>query len=149
MDKLNLQMYTGYSLTIYKDGNVTTATAAKDSGLAKDEETVLTLVFSDGYELDEVEIISGGATFTPSTKKVKMGDADAVINVKSKKDNLYKVVESTYCCVNGTVTRLGRNMKLVCTANGAVADVSCAGTELSLNADIIAALVASGAIVKM
>ena len=149
MKKLNLQMFTGYSLTAYKDAGVTSVTLSADSGLAKDDEVTCTIVLETGKELANIECISGGATVTLSTKKVKMGAADAVIYVTSKDAKRYKVVESTIVNVNGSRTELTRNMMIVHSANGAVADVSCSGTVLSLSDDMIASLVASGAIIKM
>ena len=69
--------------------------------------------------------------------------------VKSKANNLYKVVENTFVSVNGTVTNLVRNMTIVTGKNGAVVDVESDGTALTLSADIIANLLESGVIIKM
>ena len=147
--ELNLQYFTGYSLTIYKDAGITSATAAKDSGLAKDEETVVTITPASGYELLEVEIVSGGGSFNYTTNKYKSGEADGVINVKSKKNNLYKITENVTVNVNGTKTTLYKNMQLEYAANGAIAGVSCAGTEVTLSADVVADLVAQGILIKI
>lgn len=151
--KLNLQLFAGtLTVTMYKDSGITTATASPDSSLAKNDAVALTITPASGYELDEIEVIAGGVTpeFKNNAWGFKMGEADVVLNVKSKGEAMYKVVENTFTCVNGTVTNLVKNMQLVVGPNGAIVDVSCTGTDLSsLSADIIAALVASGAIIKI
>ena len=78
-----------------------------------------------------------------------MGEADVILKAFAKKNNLYKIVENTFCSVNGTVTQLERNMTLQTGKNGAVVGVSCTGTAITLNADIVAALIESGAIIKI
>lgn len=150
----NLQRFddepTTYTLTAYKDAGVTSVTASKDSGIADKEEVTLTIVMASGYELADIEVVSGGCTVNMSTKKVKINAANGVVYVKSKSSTLYKVVETTKYSVNGVSNVLTRNMKLKVTANGSVYDVECEGTSLaSVNADIIAQLVKDGALVKM
>lgn len=62
---------------------------------------------------------------------------------------LYKIVENTYVSVNGVKTPLQRNMTLEKGPNGAIIGVTCEGEAIDLGAEIIAALVASGAIVEI
>ena len=149
--KLNLQHFDDptYTLTLYKDSGVTSVTGSKTSGLAQNEECTLTITLETGYELDNVEVIAGGATYNATTKNVKMGQANAAVMVHSKKNNVYKVTESVTVNVNGSKTNLNRNMKLVEGASGAIVDVDCAGTEVTVSADVIASLVAQGILIKM
>ena len=150
--KLNLQQFAGsLTLTVYNDGNFSATTASPSSSLAKDDKSTLTITANSGYELDTIEVVSGGCTILneSDTWKVKMGESNAVIMVKGKKNNLYKVVENCYTCVNGTVAQLTRNMTIEHGATGAVIGVSCDGTALSISADIIAALVAAGVLIKI
>ena len=148
--KLNLQYFAGgHSVTLYKDAGVTTFTASADSDVQKNAEVTLTVVFASGYELDEYEVIAGGVTVDPSTKKFTMGEANVVIYLKSKKNNLYKVVESCDVTINGSKTSLTRNMKLETGANGAIIGVTVTGTEITLDAATVKQLVHDGIIVKM
>lgn len=141
----------GHSVTVVADGGFSAASASSDTDVAKDAEVTLTLTCSSGKEIASVEVLSGGVTLEvdDGTYGFTMGTADVVIVAKSKKNNLYKVVENCYTAVNGTVTRLTRNMTLEKGKNGAIVGVSCNGTELSISADIIASLIESGAIVKI
>ena len=152
MKKLNLQMFTASgTVTVYKDAHMTTASASPNSEVAKDDEVTLTLTPASGYEVDEVEVIAGGVEINMTTKKFTFGTDNVVLYVKSKKSTMYKVLEPCYVCINGgSVTRLNKNTKLVHAANGAIVDVQTSGTDLaSLNADALAALIASGAVVKI
>ena len=110
--KMNLQLFSGtYTLTVYNDGNFSATTASPNSALAKDDKSTLTITASTGYELDEIEVVSGGATIIEESgaKKVKMGEASAVIFVKGKKANNYIVTEETSVCVNDSKTVLHAN----------------------------------------
>ena len=151
--KLNLQMFAGgHSVTVYKDAHMTTASASPYSDVAKDATVALTITPASGYELAAIEVVAGGVTITETSGSYSftMGEADVVLNVTSKKSTMYKVVENTITSVNGTVTKLTRNMMLKEGPNGAIIGVDCTPTDLgSLSADIIAALVASGAIIKV
>jgi len=149
--KMDLQLFAGsLTLTTYKDAGYTTCSASASSSLAEDDKVTYTIVMASGYEYADCEIIAGGATYDPETKKLTMGDANAVVYFKSKPNATYKVTENCYCNVNGTVTNLKRNMVLVKGANGEITDVTCTGTDLSsLNANIISQLVAAGVLVKI
>ena len=153
MKKLNLQMYAGsLTVTVYKDAGITTASASPASSLAKDDEVALTITPASGYELDAIDVVSGGVTLTYDEDDgwgFVMGEADVVLNVKSKGDNIYKIVEDTPVWVNGTSTKLSRNMMLERANNGAVVGVTCEGTAVTLGAEIVAELVKAGVLIKM
>ena len=149
--KMDLQYFSGsLTVTVYKDSHMTTASASPASSLAKDDSVELTLTPADGYEVADVEVVSGGVTIYDDGTDITftMGESSVVLNVKSQKNNEYKVVENCFVCVNGTVTNLKRNMKVVEGANGAVVGVECTPSTLTLSADIIGNLLASGVIVK-
>lgn len=148
--KLNLQQFAGsLTVTVYKDEHMTTASASPASSLAEGDEVTMTLTPASGYEVDEVECLSGGVTVNLETKKFTMGESSVVLVAKSKANNLYKIVENTYVSVNGTVTRLARNMEIKYGVNGAVIGVNSGKAAVTLSADIIKALVDAGAIVKI
>lgn len=149
--KLNLQKFAGtLTVTVYKDDHITSATATPSTGLAKDDEVALAITPASGYEVGDIAVIAGGVTVDPESLKFDMGEADVVISVTSKGGAMYKVNENTFCCVNGVITRLVRNMRLVESANGAIVDVTTSGTDLSsLSPDVVKSLVASGVLVKI
>ena len=148
--KLDLQYFAGgHSVTLYKDAGVTTFTASADSDVQKNAEVTLTVVFASGYELDEYEVIAGGVTVNPSTKKFTMGEADVVIYLKTKKNNLYVVTEDTVVNINGTETSLAKNVKVTVAANGAPSGATVNPTEVSIDAATIAQLVKAGILVKV
>lgn len=141
----------GHSVTVVADGGFSAASASSSSDVQQNADVTLTLTPAENKEIASVEVLSGGVTLTVTsgTYGFKMGTADVVIVAKSKANNIYKVVENTYVCVNGTVTNLQRNMQLVKGPNGAIVDVDCAGSAVSVSADVIAALVKSGALIKL
>lgn len=148
--EINLQYFAGsLTVTVYKDAGMTTASASPSSSLAKDDKVTLTLTPASGYEVADVEVISGGVTILEGeTINFLMGETDVVLNVKSQADNKYKVVENCFTCLNGTVVKLQRNMNLVYGATGAIIDVNGTPTAITLSADLISNLLASGVIVK-
>ena len=110
--KMKLNLFAGsYTLTVYNDGNFSATSASPSSSLAKDDVSTLTITANSNYELDDIEVISGGCTIQDDsgTKKVKMGDASAVIFIKGKKSNNYMVTEETMIDINGTRTVLHAN----------------------------------------
>lgn len=151
--EMDLQRFAGsLTVTVYKDAHMTTASASPSSSLAKDDTVALTITPASGYELDEIEVIEGGVT--PEYDEddgwgFTMGEADVVLYVKSKKNNLYKIVENTLVWVNGSKTELKRNMMLVRSNNGAVVDVETNGTAVTVSADIVNSLVAQGVLIKL
>ena len=153
MMKMDLQQFAGsLTVTMKKDAGMTTATASPASSLAKDDTVTLTLEPASGYELDKIEVISGGVTPEYDEEDgwtFTMGEADVELFVKSKKDNLYKIVENTIVWVNGSGTELIRNMTLELGGNGQIVGVKSDGSEVSVSADIVAELVKAGALVKM
>ena len=148
--KMNLQLFAGgHSVTVYKDAHMTTASASSTSDVQKDATVTLTLTPASGYEVANVEVISGGVTiYQGDSITFTMGETNVVLYVTSKANNAYRVVEPCFCCVNQTVTKLNRNMKLVFGKNGAIIGVEGEDTTITLNADMVANLLASGVIVK-
>ena len=148
---LNLQMFSGsYTLTTYKDAGYSAATPSASTSLGKDDEVTYTLTFASGYEFDECEIIAGGATYNPSTKKLTMGNANAVVYFKSKADNKYIVTEDVHIGVNNATLDLKKNTVLVKAANGAIIDVTNGGgTAISTCTGAIDGLIESGVLVKL
>ena len=83
--KMRLDLFAGgHSVTCYKDAHMTTFSASSTSDVQAEATVTLTVTPASNYELDEIEVISGGATSEDDsgTKKVKMGDASAVIFIK-------------------------------------------------------------------
>ena len=151
MIHLNLQMFSGsLTLTKYNDAGYSTCTASASSSLAEDDEVTMTLVYASGYEFDECEIIAGGCTYNPSTKKIKMGASNAVVYFKSKANNKYIVTENCHVGVNNATLELKKNTVLVKAANGAIIDVTNGGgTAISTCTGALDGLIASGVIVKI
>ena len=148
---LNLQMFSGsLTLTKYNDAGYSTCTASASSSLAQDDEVTMTLVFASGYEFDECEVIAGGCTYNPSTKKIKMGASNAVVYFKSKANNKYIVTENCHVGVNNATLELKKNTVLVKAANGAIIDVTNGGgTAISTCEGALDGLIAAGVIVKI
>lgn len=151
--KMNLHLFAGsYTLTVYKDAGITTATASPSSSLAKDDLSTLTITPATNYALDEIEVISGGATVLneSGTWKVKMGEASAVVYVKSKTAKNYMVTEETSICINGSRTVLHKNTVVQLTANGVPVGVTVedGGTVVS-DSDAVTSLVAQGILVPI
>ena len=72
--KMDLILFdTTYTVTVKKDANITTATASAASG-AKGTEITLTITPATGYEVAEYEVIEGGVTVNPTTKKFTIGE---------------------------------------------------------------------------
>lgn len=152
--KLNLQQFAGsLTVTVIKDANAnwSAASASPASSLAEGDASTLTATPATGYEIDDIEVIAGGGKVYKDGSAIKlvMGDANATLYFKAKKNNLYKVVEETPVWINGTSTLLKRNMKVIAGKNGAVVDVKCTPTEVTISADVVKELVKSGALVKI
>lgn len=146
--KLNLQQFAGgHSVTIVKGDNVTTATASSASDVQKDAEVTLTIAVASGYE-PVYETISGGVEVDPATKKFVMGEADVVLAVKAKANNLYRVLETTTASINGVQVKLVKNVLVRYGANGAIAEANSEGTTIT-SAGAIAALLDAGLIEKI
>lgn len=150
MKKVNLHLFSGtLTVTLVADSHFSAASASATTGLAKNDEVTLTLTPAQGYEIDEIKVLKGGVTVNPTTKKFTMGESDVEIAVTSKADNLYKVTENRLVNINDSKTLLKKNLTLVKTATGAVCDVQCDGTAVTLDSGTVAALVAEGILVKM
>ena len=151
--KLNLQLFAGsLTVTVYKDANITTATADPASSLAKDDEVTLEIAPASGKELDEIEVIAGGVEIDysdPTDISFTMGESNVILFVKGKKDNLYKITEETEVIVNGTKTLLKRNMIFKYGTNGALIAVETTPTAVTITEpSIIAGLIESGVLIK-
>ena len=153
MDKLNLQLFAGgHSVTCQNTGHFTAFSASATTDVQAEATVTLTVTPASGYELDTIEVVSGGVTIEYGTSSItfKMGSSDVVLTAKAKKNNLYKVVENCKYGINGAaLTELTRNMTIKYGATGAIVGVDCNGTELSISADVIAQLVAAGVLVKI
>ena len=151
MIKLNLQMFAGsLTLTKYNDAGYTTCSASSSSSLAQNDEVTMTIEYASGYEFDECEVIAGGCTYNPSTKKIKMGASNAVVYFKSKANNKYIVTENCHVGVNNATLELKKNTVLVKAANGAIIDVTNGGgTAISTCTGALDGLIAAGVIVKI
>ena len=151
--KMKLNLFSGsYTLTVYNDGNFSATTASPSSSLAEDDKSTLTITPNSNYELDEIEVVSGGCTILDEsgTKKVKMGAASAVILVKGKKANNYMVMEETMIDINGTRTVLHANTTVQLTKNGVPKGITVknGGTVISAS-DAVNQLIAEGVLVKI
>lgn len=147
--KLNLQYFTGSSVTVYKDAGASAFSASPNSSVAKDAEVTLTVTLNSGYEVDEYEVIAGGVTVDPATKKFTMGEDNVVIYLKTKANNKYIVTEDVDVVINGSKTHLGKNVKVQQTNNGGVYSVTVSGTAITFDAAVVAQLVAEGILVKI
>ena len=147
---IGLQYFTGSTVTLYKDSGMTTATASPNSSVAKDATVTLTLTPASGYEVAAVEVLAGGVTIHEDNNVVTFacGESDVVLNVKSQKNNEYKVIENCEVNINGTKTSLVKNVTAVYSACGGLADVSCSPTTVTLDAETVRQLVADGILVK-
>lgn len=148
--KMILDLFAGgHSVSLLKDSHVTTFTASSSEDVQKNAEVTLTVVIADGYEVDEYEVISGGVTVDPATKKFTMGEADVVIYLKTKADNKYMVTEETMTCVNDTKVTLHANVVYELTKNGVIKGVSAGGGASITDSDAVQQLIADGVLVKL
>ena len=153
MDKLNLQIFAGgHSVTCQNTGHFTAFSASATTDVQAEATVTLTVTPSSGYELDTIEVVSGGVTIEYGTSSItfKMGSSDVVLTAKAKKNNVYKVVENVKYGINGAaMTELSKNMTIEFGKTGAIVGVTCNGTELSISADVIASLVDQGVLIKL
>jgi hypothetical protein len=150
MRKLNLQLFAGgHSVTVVADGGFSAASASSASDVQKDAEVTLTLTPSSGKEIASVEVLSGGVTLT-KTEGVYgfvMGEANVVIVAKSKANNLYRITENREITINGTKTKLTKNITVKYAKNGAICDVECTPTAVTAS-DVVQGLIDEGVLVK-
>ena len=148
MRELDLRMFdTTYTVTVKKDAGITTASASAASG-AKDTEITLTITPATGYELDSIEVIEGGVTVDMATKKFTIGEANVLLYVKSKANNLYKVTEPCSINVNNVKQTFQRNTIVHLTKAGGIKDMTCEGTAIALN-DAVQNLIDQEILVKI
>ena len=150
---MNLQLFAGgHSVTVVADDGMSAASASSTSDVAENATVTLTLTPGSNKELASVEVLTGGVTLEVSAQgaySFKMGTANVIIVVKSKANNIYKIVENCDVWVNGSKTHLQRNMTLEMGPNGAITGVSCTGTAVTLSSEIVANLVKEGRLVKI
>lgn len=149
MKELDLRLFdaTTYTVTVYTDAGITSATADPASG-AEETEVELAITPATGYEVAEIQVISGGVTVDPETLKFEIGEANVVLMVHSKANNLYKVLEPCTINVNGVRQHFQRNVTVVLAPNGAIEDVTCSGTAITMNA-AVQQLIDQGILVKI
>ena len=148
MMKMILNLFTGISVTCYKDGHMTTFSASPNSSVAKDAEVTLTVTPASGYEVDEIEVLQGGVTI--ANNKFAAGETDVVLYCKSKKSTLYMVTEECSTCVNDTKVVLHKNTIVELTPNGVPKGVTVedGGADLTVTA-AMQELINQGILVKI
>jgi hypothetical protein len=150
---MDLQWFdTTYTTTIYTDSGISASSASPTSGtVAKGATVTVSLTFASGYELDAIDVVSGGVTVTVGDSiTFKMGEANVVLNAKSKKSAVYMVTENTPYSINGANGSLTKNTAFRFGPNGDIIEVTCTGSDLSsMNSAVLEALLKSGVIVKM
>lgn len=149
--KMILNLFAGgHSVTVQKDANITSASASATTDVAKDAEVTLTVTPATNYEIAEYEVLAGGVTVNPSTKKFVMGEADVVIVVHSKLANNYMVTEETSVCINESRTVLHKNTVVQVTPNGVPKGVTVeSGGTVIADSDAVGYLVDQGILVKI
>ena len=152
--KMILDLFAGsLTVTVYKDSHITTATATPDSSLAKDDEVALDITPATNYELAEIEVVAGGVTPEYDADDgwgFVMGEADVVLNVKSKKANNYMVTEETSVNVNDNPIVLHQNSIVQLTKNGVPKGVTAKdGGSVIAASDAVQSLVDQGILVKL
>ena len=137
--KMILNLFAGgHSVTLHKDAGVSTFTASASSDVQKDAEVTLSVTLAAGYEVDEFEVIAGGVTVNPETKKFVMGEADVVIYLKTKANNRYMVTEECSGSLNGAPFVLHANTIVTLTPNGVPCKIEAkdGGQAVTVNAAI-------------
>lgn len=148
--KLDLQVFAGHSVTVYGDAGVSSVSASPNSSVAEEAEVTLTVTLESGKEIDEYEMIAGGVTVNPTTKKFAMGDENVVIFVKTKANNKYQVTEPVMISVNDVKVKLNPNTHLLLTPNGAPKEITITnGGAAITNNDVVQSLIKQGVLVKI
>ena len=140
----------GHSVTVLKDANISAASASATTDVAKDAEVTLTVTPETNYAIAEYEVLAGGVTVNPATKKFVMGEADVIIIVRSGLANNYMVTEETMVNVNDNPVRLHKNAKVILTPNGVPKgiNVESGGTVIAAS-DAVTSLVAQGILIPI
>lgn len=152
MMKMILDLFEGgHSVSVYGDAGVSAVEADETTDVQEETEVTLTVTLKTGYEIADYEVIAGGVTVDPEEKTFEMGDKDVVICVKTKADNLYRVTEECFTCVNGAVIRLHRNTNVILTKNGAPVDlvIEGGGAAVASVTEAIKSLIDQGILVKI
>ena len=148
--KMILNLFSGHSVTVYGDAGISAVSASPNSSVAAETEVTLTVTTGTGKEVAEYEVIAGGVTVNPATKKFAMGDADVVIYVKTKANNLYMVTEETMANVNDNPVRLHKNTKVVLTPNGVPKGITIeSGGSAITDSAAVQQLIDQGILVKI
>ena len=149
--KMILDLFSGgHSVTVVKDEGISAASASSSSDVAKDAEVTLTVTAASGYEIKEYEVLAGGVTVDPATKKFTMGESNVIIAVKSRATTSYLVTEETMVNVNDNPVRLHKNAKVVLTPNGVPKAVIADGgaATVTMN-DAVQSLIDQGILVPI
>ena len=148
--KLNLQWFAGgHSVTLVHDDGASAFTASSSSDVQKDAVVTLTVTLKTGYAVDKYDVLSGGVTVDPATKKFTMGEADVVIALKTKATNEMIITEDCLVNINGTKTQLKKNVKVLVSASGGIYGVEVNGTAVTFDAAVVQQLVANGILVPV
>ena len=151
MRKIDLQLFAGgHAVRVMKDAHMTTASASATSDVQADATVTLTLTPASGYEVADVQVLAGDVEVHEDNNVVtfKMGSKDVDIVVTSQKNNDYKITENRDVYVNNSKTTLVKNLTEVLAPNGAIAEIKCNPTAVTLDAGIVAELVKEGVLVK-
>lgn len=149
--KMILDLFAGgHSVTVVSDEGISAASASSTSDVAKDAEVTLTVTAASGYEIKEYEVLDGGVTVDPATKKFTMGESNVIIAVKSRATTSYLVTEETMVNVNDNPVRLHKNAKVVLTPNGVPKAVIADGgaATVTMN-DAVQSLIDQGILVPI
>lgn len=149
--KMILDLFAGgHSVTVVSDEGISAASASATSDVAKDAEVTLTVTAASGYEIKEYEVLAGGVTVDPATKKFTMGESNVIIAVKSRATTSYLVTEETMVNVNDNPVRLHKNAKVVLTPNGVPKAVIADGgaATVTMN-DAVQSLIDQGILVPI
>lgn len=149
--KMILDLFAGgHSVTVVSDEGISAASASATSDVAKDAEVTLTVTAASGYEIKEYEVLAGGVTVDPATKKFTMGESNVIIAVKSRATTSYLVTEETMVNMNDNPVRLHKNAKVVLTPNGVPKAVIADGgaATVTMN-DAVQSLIDQGILVPI
>lgn len=149
--KMILNLFAGgHNVTVLKDAHISAASASSTTDVQAEAEVTLTVTPATNYEIAEYEVLAGGVTVDPATKKFEMGTADVVIIVRSRLANNYMVTEETSVCVNGSRTALHKNTVVQVTPNGVPKGVTVeSGGTVIAASDAVNYLIAQGILVKI
>lgn len=154
MLKLDLQKHSGIAVSTITDAGVDSVTLDPSGGSYSTEDEVdMTIALEEGAEIDQVKVIQGDAVVEKGDDEgeytITVGEADSVIHITTKPDNLYKVVENHTVIINAKKTVLTRNLMLRNGIAGSVVGVDCEGTQLEFPPEVIDSLVKAGIIIKL